>query len=324
MSSPLQDIIDGLQETWYTSCWQAGSSALLVYDYIITFPDEVDLCWRCRCTAMSLLFIISRYIALVYVVAAVLVDSRWETDQSCEVVAQLYLVSAGLLTAVLAGFSALQVYAVSGRCWLPTLAVATLGVVPMGVAILDGIEEGHPFTMSLGSVSACGLTSSLSLKVYHKVVVVSRVASLLSDMIILAVTLQFVYRMRREPLMRTMQAPLPTFLVKAGVVQFMVLLALNAVQLATINAFEYISVSCFIPPATLIAMWRLFINLHQLRRSEHDNRSSTDSRSFTGQTLSTLAFIPDAAGDVPNELLEPAGDARDIEDPGSVYNAYDI
>lgn len=135
---------------------------------------------------MSLLFIISRYIALVYVVAAVLVDSRWETDQrfensscyhwhaivnhgrSCEVVAQLYLVSAGLLTAVLAGFSALQVYAVSGRCWLPTLAVATLGVVPMGVAILDGIEEGHPFTMSLGSVSACGLTSSLSLKVYHK------------------------------------------------------------------------------------------------------------------------------------------------------------
>ncbi|KAF9816923.1 hypothetical protein IEO21_03797 [Rhodonia placenta] len=124
--------------------------------------------WELRCTAMSLLFIISRYIALVYVVAAVLVDSRWETD---------------------------QVYAVSGRCWLPTLAVATLGVVPMGVAILDGIEEGHPFTMSLGSVSACGLTSSLSLKVYHK--------------------------MRREPLMRTMQAPLPTLLVKAGVVQFM-------------------------------------------------------------------------------------------------------
>lgn len=85
-------------------------------------------------------------------------------------------------------------------------------------------------------------------KIIAIVVVVSRVASLLSDMIILAVTLQLVYRMRREPLMRTMQAPLPTLLVKAGVVQFMVLLALNAVQLATINAFEYISVSCFIPP----------------------------------------------------------------------------
>lgn len=53
-------------------------------------------------------------------------------------------------------------------------------------------------------------------KIIAIVVVVSRVASLLSDMIILAVTLQFVYRMRREPLMRTMQAPLPTFLVKAG------------------------------------------------------------------------------------------------------------
>ena len=48
------------------SCPQAYTfrSAALVYDYAVTFPNEVQLFWRRKATGASLLFFVNRYLAL--------------------------------------------------------------------------------------------------------------------------------------------------------------------------------------------------------------------------------------------------------------------
>ena len=43
-----------------------NSIALLVYEWIITFGDEIDLFWRKKPTVAMCLFLLNRYIPLVY------------------------------------------------------------------------------------------------------------------------------------------------------------------------------------------------------------------------------------------------------------------
>lgn len=128
-------------------------AALILYEYAITLPQEIYLFWYRNVTATVVLFFFARYVAIVYAIASLLLLSGRETalrsahmhlvnvaaDRrcSCEAVNQFYVVSVTLVFITSNAFSAFRVFAVSGRRWLPTLAILFLGVVPVTMEIVS-------------------------------------------------------------------------------------------------------------------------------------------------------------------------------------------
>ncbi|KAI0740429.1 hypothetical protein C8Q76DRAFT_707685 [Earliella scabrosa] len=43
-----------------------AAAASLICEYLATFPDEVDLFWRRRCSGVSVLFFMNRYAPLLF------------------------------------------------------------------------------------------------------------------------------------------------------------------------------------------------------------------------------------------------------------------
>lgn len=137
MSTTEQVIVDIVRTNQILGYWQAGASALILYEYAITLPQEIYLFWYRNVTATVVLFFFARYVAIVYAIASLLLLSGRETALSCEAVNQFYVVSVTLVFITSNAFSAFRVFAVSGRRWLPTLAILFLGVVPVTMEIVS-------------------------------------------------------------------------------------------------------------------------------------------------------------------------------------------
>ena len=57
----------------------AHEPAILYFDYLITFGDEVRFCWRRRPTSATILFFVNRYLSLVGNVPVILQSFRsWD------------------------------------------------------------------------------------------------------------------------------------------------------------------------------------------------------------------------------------------------------
>lgn len=55
-----------------SSYFLVASSAVVVYDWVLTLGQEVELVWEQRCTLMTVLYICVRYIGILYCVANML------------------------------------------------------------------------------------------------------------------------------------------------------------------------------------------------------------------------------------------------------------
>ncbi|KAI0794741.1 hypothetical protein C8Q74DRAFT_1250388 [Fomes fomentarius] len=110
-----------------------GGVALLIYEHIVTFDNEINLFWRGKLNAASILFIANRYLALLTNVG----ELPWipwidpSSSESC--VTQFYLLGTiGALQYIpWAAFSALRAYVLSQQSWTAALSVFVLSAGPL-------------------------------------------------------------------------------------------------------------------------------------------------------------------------------------------------
>ncbi|KAI0758162.1 hypothetical protein C8Q74DRAFT_1390821 [Fomes fomentarius] len=129
----------------------AAMTALIAYEYIITFDLEVELFWRQKTSMSTILFLVNRYweinyIALLWTSSSVfkLYESRAKqlfSNLLCSCVVWFYLCqttqNAGYFP--WAVFSALRAFALSSRSWSLAIAVFLLSIAPMVINYVANI-----------------------------------------------------------------------------------------------------------------------------------------------------------------------------------------
>ncbi|KAI0794744.1 hypothetical protein C8Q74DRAFT_1250389 [Fomes fomentarius] len=126
-----QSTIDSWNYTY--GLMSTGGVALLIYEHIITFHHEINLFWRGKFNAASILFIANRYLVLISNTGALpwlpWIDSS--SSESCRV--QFYLLGTiGALQCIpWAALSALRAYVLSQQNWTAALSVFVLSAGPL-------------------------------------------------------------------------------------------------------------------------------------------------------------------------------------------------
>ncbi|EIW59936.1 uncharacterized protein TRAVEDRAFT_122446, partial [Trametes versicolor FP-101664 SS1] len=136
--------------------------ALTAYEYLITLDQEVNLFWRRRITGATLLFLATRYLALLAgpilgaATFALLPDHHHYlcvSRLSCVVLGYVQFVPSVMQSLVWAGFSGLRILALSGMNWALASAVFVLAVCPFGVNMVCSPLHSSPrwliFNLSL-------------------------------------------------------------------------------------------------------------------------------------------------------------------------------
>ncbi|RDB30017.1 hypothetical protein Hypma_013829 [Hypsizygus marmoreus] len=87
--SNVPELVKLLSRVWYhnTVVQYASASALAfyLYDYALTFQDEVEYFWKYELSPMKVLFMINRYFAAVVAVVTLAFDAVYATDFKCVV-----------------------------------------------------------------------------------------------------------------------------------------------------------------------------------------------------------------------------------------------
>ncbi|EPS96176.1 hypothetical protein FOMPIDRAFT_61838, partial [Fomitopsis schrenkii] len=108
---------------------------LLFYDYALTFSREVRCIWRRKFTGATMLFLLNRYLFMVYLVSRFYLEMSPINTMSLDVLLILYLWSALFTrsTQMRGLFTALRMYAIWYKNRKIFGVVLFLGVVPIGV-----------------------------------------------------------------------------------------------------------------------------------------------------------------------------------------------
>ncbi|OSX58739.1 hypothetical protein POSPLADRAFT_1151573 [Postia placenta MAD-698-R-SB12] len=113
-----------------------SSTALVLYEHVATFSQEVQLMWFAKTSLATVLFFINRYVLLLSATLSML-----EVFNVSRNARKVLLVSQGICVivslATWAAFVMLRVYVMTARKWLPTILSLLLGLVPFAVNLVS-------------------------------------------------------------------------------------------------------------------------------------------------------------------------------------------
>ncbi|KAI0670307.1 hypothetical protein C8Q78DRAFT_1079284 [Trametes maxima] len=270
-------IVQSIAEFFVVNYIDLAAFALLVFDYVITFDNEVRFAWCRKYSWAKIIFLFNRYLSIAlyflslgpllptnsllrrvhswHYVAAASVLTFTLLVSSCKVLNYTMQTVTVLLYGVWAAFSGLRVYAISGRNWIVTVVVLLLALVP------PMFTSGH-------------------LDRFLRVSVMTRGCLLISEGIVITVTWIKTYHTARSAVGG--QVSFTTLVLREGMLYFCVVFVLNVVQIAFTFAeggtFALILVFLNVLIPILISRW--YFDLDDLKR-EVSSASLPSSRSNT-------------------------------------------
>ncbi|GJE85321.1 hypothetical protein PsYK624_014000 [Phanerochaete sordida] len=267
------DLVQELSQGLIDDYMGVSVTALAVYEYVVTFDQEVKTGWQRRFNATSVLLVTTRWVMVLLQVLA------WATSSTTVLIQILALIS-GIQTAL---FSALRIFALWGRNWILLTVILAIGLLP---TVCTCLVMAHSQYEWLGApYNVCN----------QYVAVPAREWQLHLD----TVTVPQMWRARQLNL----AASLVQCILRDGTIYFIIILSLNVTQLITYNLTPSEPLSTFgvIIPAILTS--RFMMNL----RSSSDVGGSHEPPGADTRTrvVSTAHFV------VPSDLLGNIGEELD-------------
>ncbi|KAH9920640.1 uncharacterized protein B0H18DRAFT_1023774 [Fomitopsis serialis] len=275
----------------------AAVTTFIIYDYLLTLGDEVELVWSLKPSASSVVYMLSRYPLLFYVIFPWIIYTNpgltpslsmclfTERPCSCTGLSITSDVMATTFVLMVAAFGALRIYAVSGRDWRLVLPALALGLVPAVTNLYDYAKSAYEIVELTGGSSACSQVQSLSRhlsKTSATVVIISRTCAVASDMIVIFAICWYSRRHiklanhlknKRPSLMMLMTRDGEHFRMRCLLVIF------NALDMALALTKEYgQSATIFVNPTTSVFLSRSLLNL---RAATHVLEESYDLDTLT-------------------------------------------
>ncbi|CAL1697639.1 unnamed protein product [Somion occarium] len=116
-----EQVISVITSTRVIACCDVAALVVLLYDIVLTFPQEVASIWRRKLTGVTVLFAINRYAVLANLFLQTL-TGFWMPRTIIGYVTVSILPDRWHLLG-LAAFATLRVWAICGRRWFPTISV---------------------------------------------------------------------------------------------------------------------------------------------------------------------------------------------------------
>ncbi|KAJ3552007.1 hypothetical protein NM688_g4385 [Phlebia brevispora] len=320
--------------TYDTLCFSA--LALACYEYFLTLEHEWDFLWNRKWTVATWLFLANRYVMLAEVA---LVNAPFTSQvmwlwlqsyffhvhniasQTCNDIMLTNFCSLILMVPLFltAAFSAIRVFALSRRLWVSGLTLLW-GLVPIAGNIYLNFHSIHTFSQSVVTGASCDISQvNISPRMYFGEPDSSS-APTIADAIVLAITWHATFQNFREASSLRMSVGVSEILLRDGSTSFIVLLALNIIQLITyvdpqLAAYDGPTPLIFILQPILIS--RFLINLRQL---DAPTRSSSESRHFSRFSIPNFRIptIESVVGNMGEPLDYGANDHSDEEDMKAV------
>ncbi|KAI0794601.1 hypothetical protein C8Q74DRAFT_1249696 [Fomes fomentarius] len=257
-----------------------SASALFIYDYIVTFSDEVRLFWGRRWTGATLLFFLNRYVSLGYYAVALI--SLPAPHLSCIAVENATEILEVFPYLVWAAFSALRAFALSRRYVLSTL-VFLLSIVPVALNLTDF----YGLTTTTVTSGVCESADRITPKEIKGFTIASRGSLILADLILIVTTYVMLSR-------NTTSLSVDSFagvLVRDGTLYFICLLIINILHLTfTILSIAETAESTsfaiiYSEPLTAILISRFLLNLQAVNHQALHLDSLSDRSISQNHTL---------------------------------------
>ncbi|KAI0765625.1 hypothetical protein BD413DRAFT_637664 [Trametes elegans] len=314
---------------------------LIVYEYIITFDQEVELFWRPKMTGATALFLSNRYLPLLSYILVMceyipMTDSvEWLTPFfSCVAMVRTQSVVHFLLYVPWAAFSALRAFALNGQSWPLALLIFVLSMISVGVNFAQfGLGIGSTYDMTFGCLVQVSLTVTQARATPDNLLAVSllsRLSLILADILVIGITWHTMRRrlvlqgeITRRPL------TLSTVLIRDGTVLLILnILHLTFVMLSLTIAFDPSSqISTFTEPVTVVLVSRFLLDLQAANRRAlrldsrdplHVDVSSAGTLSFArvvgslGASLGPSATVTDWRADCDVDVEEEEEDGGSL------------
>lgn len=271
---------------------------MYLYDYVLTFTDEVDQLWMSGRSGTAALFCTLRYPPLVNVVLQILLLlpwPSWQTSHSCASagVAQLTLYVLVLTSAAV--FSALRVYAIAAKNLYLGLLTLLLGLVNPGINIYTFTTftfEPAPFPHA-----GCIYYVNSNTGFIHWMMG-ARAASLVNDIVVLIITLMHLTKTNTSGF--SAGSDLGRVLTMDTIMYFSLLLIVNLIAIITGRSIDFIApVTTWIAVLTSILLSRLLLDMREVSTGP-----AGESTTLSSMILGTFSGGWKAAGDAVEECFE--------------------
>ncbi|KAI0647124.1 hypothetical protein C8Q79DRAFT_1009264 [Trametes meyenii] len=332
-------IVQSVAEFYVVNYIDLAAFAVILFDYVITFDNEVRFAWCRKYSWAKIIFLFNRYLSIAsYFLSlgpllpmsnllrhvhprycVVLGKIITLLVCSCKVLNYSMETVTVLLYGVWAAFSGLRVYAISGRNWIITAIVTLLALVPVGSNIKRSYHPmkcpeqaawlfHHPIQASGPDVGPVYFVVTCSKLNNAPVSVMTRASLMISEGIVIVVTWIKTYHSVRSAI--DSQVSFTVLVLREGMLYFSVVFTLNIVQIVFIFvesdtfALILLFLNVFIP--ILISRW--YFDLDDLKR-EVSSASLPSSRSDTLRfaKMSLVAIDSSTASDdipIANPLVE--------------------
>lgn len=274
-------------------------SALPLYEYVLTISQEVEHIWGNECgRASRALFSLNRFVMLLMAVGNALQVVPFATHKSCEIGQFVLTVSQLMLFVVLAVVSALRVHALSVHNWYLSLPTLLLGLVPFITNTCNVIGVYYlarpiptlviPYCMAL-------VPNHLVLGNSNNATIITRICVILSELIVVAVTLRSTYRHASRSFRLDRKPSLVALLLRDGVMYFLLLFVLNLSDIFVLTVADNGALIQFILPMSSILVSRFLLNIHEAMHSspygESDRTVTVMSADILQSDTQTPALI---------------------------------
>jgi len=257
-----------------------ASTTVLIFDALITFDREIDRIWKRKFSGASLLFALNRYL---YIASSILYFSSTNQDSLEMCKAAYYSLEVIEIAAlvVTAMFSAVRVWAIWGRRWLPFMIVLMVSLFVPSANLLSFNGEVTYIPDNPSLFGTCQWTPNMSNTIYPKIATAVRVFALASDLAVVLATWIKTASIRSLIHSTGHRPSLATLLARDGTIYFLILSAFNGAALIVDQtpAVQFNPVLYFVDSITSIMTSHLILNLRDFHVDEpgfEDTCSSCD------------------------------------------------
>ncbi|CAA7269572.1 unnamed protein product [Cyclocybe aegerita] len=265
--------------------FQIASFAMLVYDHMITFSDEVERIWKQPFTGASLLFYLNRYGNLLefIVILNAFFDPTWPKDV-CHRFAKFEGAGTTILVGICQLVMILRVYALYGRSsWILAFLLALLAGEVAIAAV--GIDKGFPIDLP-PPLGGCILTGT------HPAFAAQWVAPSVTDSIIFFLTIRRSMKLWKQ----SGKSRVMHVLVRDGIFYFFIIFLTNLM-----NTIIYFQVeedlkaigASFIQLITSVMISRLILNLRGVHLDQLPTQSTNRIEVYYRPGIRIPAFKDD-------------------------------
>ncbi|KAI0820262.1 hypothetical protein BC628DRAFT_1398083 [Trametes gibbosa] len=289
-------------------------TTLLVYEYIITFDQEVNLFWRRKITGATVLFITTRYLVLISFAILSAVTFAWMTVESCTALQRAQYMLSLFLYPLWATFSALRTLALSGMNRVLAAVVFALAMTPFVVDMLPLIL--HNLTGENIPLVGCAGAENVTDRQRVIYVALARGTLIASDLLVVGVTWT-TWRRGRDCSITAVVPTLSSILMYNGTLYFLVVGICSTAHLVlTLLSIEsplerYSMITALTDPITAILVCRFLLALQRANQAALGKDTLGDTRTY-GEVLApggldaprsgTLRFVSAAIGSIGESL----------------------